>query len=325
VRYRQLGASGLTVSLLGLGCNNFGLTCDIDQSRRIVEAALESGVTLFDTAQAYGKPHGTSEVFLGDALSGRRHSAVVSTKVGSFSMRTPDMAPASRRSIRLALEDSLRRLKTDYVDLLYLHQPDDVTPIQETLEAMDELVHEGKVRYIGSANFSAWRIVEAELFARTLRTARFIVSQNAYSLVDRMTELDIAVVCARYGIGLAPYFPLANGLLTGRYHRGDAAPPGSRLATRRQVLEDDRALDNLEALEAFASKRNVSLLEVALGGLAAKAAVASVIAGASRPEHVRANASAIEWMPNAEDFVALNDIAPPVKYVPLGSRTGHLR
>jgi aryl-alcohol dehydrogenase-like predicted oxidoreductase len=211
------------------------------------------------------------------------------------------------------------------VDLLYLHQPDDLTPIEETLTAMTELVREGKVRYIGSANLSAWRIVEAELLARRFATERFIVSQNAYSLVDRMVELDVAVVCAKYGIGLAPYFPLANGLLTGRYRRGEPPPPGSRLAIRTQVLEDERALDGLEALEAFATERGLSLVQVALGGLAAKPAVGSVIAGASRPEHVRANAAASDWIPSTDDVAVLESIAPPLNYVPLGSRSGHRR
>jgi aryl-alcohol dehydrogenase-like predicted oxidoreductase len=325
VRYRQFGTSGLTVSVLGLGCNNFGLTCSAEQSRALVDAALAAGITLFDTAQAYGNPRGSSEAFLGQALKGRRHEAVVSTKVGSFSTRAADVAPASRRAIRTALETSLHRLQTDYVDLLYLHQPDDLTPIEETLSAMTELVREGKVRYIGSANFSAWRIVEAELLAGRHGTERFIVSQNAYSLVDRMVELDVAVVCTRYGIGLAAYFPLANGLLTGRYRRGEAPPAGSRLAIRPQVLEDERALDNMEALEAFARDRGLNLVQVALGGLAAKPAVGSVIAGASRPEHVHSNAAASEWVPSAEDMAALETIAPPARYIPLGSRTGHRR
>jgi aryl-alcohol dehydrogenase-like predicted oxidoreductase len=325
VRYRQLGVSGLTVSVLGLGCNNFGLTCNSEQSRALVDAALDVGVTLFDTAQAYGNPRGNSEAFLGEALAGRRQSAVVSTKVGSYSLRTADVAPASRRGIRMALETSLRRLRTDYVDLLYLHQPDDLTPIEETLSVMTELVHEGKTRYIGSANLSAWRTVEAELLARRHGTERFIVSQNAYSLVDRMVELDVAVVCKKYGIGLVPYFPLANGLLTGRYRRGEPPLPGSRLAIRSHILEDDRALDGLEALEAFASARGLSLVQVALGGLAAKPAVASVVAGASRPEHVYANAAASDWIPSSEDMAALELIARPEKYVPLGSRSGRLR
>jgi aryl-alcohol dehydrogenase-like predicted oxidoreductase len=325
VRYRQLGISGLTVSVLGLGCNNFGLTCSAEQSRALVDAALDVGITLFDTAQAYGSPPGSSEAFLGEALVGRRQAAVVSTKVGSYSLRSPEVAPASRRGIRAALDASLRRLRTDYVDLLYLHQPDDLTPVEETLSAMTELVREGKTRYIGSANLSAWRIVEAELLARRHGTERFIVSQNAYSLVDRMVELDVAVVCGKYGIGLAPYFPLANGLLTGRYRRGEPPPAGSRMAIRSQILEDERALDNFEALEAFAIKRGLSLVQVALGGLAAKPAVASVIAGASRPEHVHANAAATDWIPSPEDMAALELIAPPERYVPLGSRSGHRR
>jgi aryl-alcohol dehydrogenase-like predicted oxidoreductase len=325
VRYRQLGASGLSVSVLGLGCNNFGLTVDADDSRAIVDEALDQGVTYFDTGPAYGKPPGTSEAFLGEALAGRRQAAVVSTKVGSFSLRMPGSAPASRRSIRFALEASLRRLRTDYVDLLYLHQPDDLTPIEETLGAMDDLVREGKVLYIGSANFAAWRIVEAELYARLHHTQRFIAAQNAYGLIDRHAELEVAIVCARYGIGLTPYFPLANGLLTGRYRRGEPPPVGSRLSIRSQVLEDERALDNMEALQAFACTRGLTLLQVALGGLAAKPAVASVIAGASRPEHVRANTAAIEWVPSSDEVEVLNTIAAPEMYIPLGSRTGRFR
>jgi aryl-alcohol dehydrogenase-like predicted oxidoreductase len=325
VRYRQVGQSDLTVSVLGLGCNNFGLVCDAAQSRAIVDAALEAGITLFDTAQAYGRPAGTSESYLGAALAGRRQQAVVSTKVGSFSLRTPGLAAGSRANIRRALEDSLRRLQTDYVDLLYLHQPDDETPIAETLGAMDELVGEGKVRFLGSANLSAWRIVEAELEARAGGMHRFVVAQNPYSLVDRQVEHEIVPVCVKYGIGLAPYFPLAHGLLTGRYRRGEPAPAGSRVATRPQVLDDPRVFDDVAALQAFAAERAVTLLAVAVGGLAAKPAVASVIAGASRPEQVHANAVASEWVPTAADLEALDAIARPPKYIPLGSRTGHLR
>jgi aryl-alcohol dehydrogenase-like predicted oxidoreductase len=190
---------------------------------------------------------------------------------------------------------------------------------------MTELVHEGKVRYIGSANLSAWRVVEAELVAQRHGYERFIVAQNAYSLVDRMVELDLAVVCSKYGIGMAPYFPLANGLLTGRYRRGEPPPPGSRLAVRRQVLEDERALEGMEALQAFAAERGLSLLQVALGGLAAKPVVGSVIAGASRPEHVYENAAASDWLPSGSDMTVLDTIAPPDRYIPLGSRTGHRR
>jgi aryl-alcohol dehydrogenase-like predicted oxidoreductase len=325
VRYRQLGRSGLTVSVLGLGCNNFGLLCDAAQSRALVDAALDCGITLFDTAEAYGKPHGTSEEHLGAALVGRRHAAVVSTKVGAFSLRTPDCAAGSRRGIRRALEGSLRRLRTEYVDLLYLHQPDDQTPIEETLAAMTELVHEGKVRYLASANFSAWRIVEAELVARAAGGDRFIGAQNAYSLLDRAVELDVAQVCGRYGVGLAPYFPLAHGLLTGKYRRGAPVAPDSRLATRPQVLDDERAFAHLDALQTFARARGLDLLQVALGGLAGKPAVSSVIAGASRPEQVRANAAASDWQPSPADLAELDTIAPPPRYIPLGSRTGHLR
>jgi aryl-alcohol dehydrogenase-like predicted oxidoreductase len=325
MKYRQLGSSGLTVSVVGVGCNSFGLTRDKDESREIVDAAIEAGVNLFDTAPNYGAAPGDSERFLGEAIASRRHEAVVSTKVGGFSSERAGDARGSRRFILRSVEESLGRLGTDFVDLLYLHQPDPKTPIEETLAAMDDLVRDGKVRYVASSNLSAWQIVEAELVARLERTARFIASQNAYSLIDRHVELDIVPVCRRYGIGITPYFPLAHGLLSGAFRPGDEPPAESRLARRPEVATDAAATEAVAALSAFASERGVTLLEVAIGALAAKPGVSSVITGASRPAQITANAAASEWSPTDEDLALLDEIAKPDKYIPLGSRTGRLR
>lgn len=324
MRYRQLGSSGLTVSVVGIGCNTFGLSCDEAESRALVDAAVESGITFFDTAPNYGAEHGDSERFLGEAVKGRRDDVVIATKVGGFSDRVPHNAAASRRNVPRSVEASLRRLGTDFVDVLYLHQPDDRTPIEETLAVMDELVVAGKVRYAACANLAAWQVVEAEFLAPS-RRSRFVALQVAYSLVDRHVELETVPVCLKYGIGVTPYFPLAHGLLAGTYRRGDAPKPGSRLARRPEVVRDGEALDNVERLEAFARDRDLSVLQVAVGGLAAKPAVSSVLTGASRPEQVHANAAAADWVPTDEDMAVLDEIARPRKYVPFGSRTGYLR
>jgi aryl-alcohol dehydrogenase-like predicted oxidoreductase len=325
VRYRQLGRSGLTVSVVALGCNAFGLNLDEGQSGALVHAALEAGVTLFDTAPNYGSEPGASERFLGAALRGHRDEVVVSTKVAGYSTRIASNAPASRRALRPSIDASLKRLGTDFIDLVYVHQPDTETPVEETLEALGELIAAGKVRYVASSNLKAWQIVEAELLARDPGRARFIGAQNAYSLIDRQAELEVAPVCERYGIGLAPYFPLAHGLLAGGYRRGEAPAEGSRLARRSWVTDDESVLDAVDAVKDFAGKRGLSVLEVALGGLAAKPAVATVVAGASKPEQVRANAAASDWVPSADDALELEQIAQPRRYVPLGSRTGHRR
>ncbi len=323
VRYRQLGRSGLTVSVVGIGCNSFGLSCDEPTVKAIVDTALEHGVIHFDAAPGYGE--GRCEAFLGSAIAGRRDEVVIATKAGGFTSRSGSNARGSRRSIVRSVEGSLERLKTDFIDLLYLHQPDPATPMEETLGAMDDLVRAGKVRYVASSNLKAWQIVEAEWIARQAGGTRFVASQNAYSLIDRQVELDIAPVCEHYGIGVVPYFPLAHGLLTGTFKRGETVKEGSRLGRRPAVAENTAALDAMEALEAFARTRGASILDVAIGGLAAKPAVASVIAGVSRPEQVVTNARASDWIPSDEDAAALDAISPPAKYAPLGSRTASLR
>jgi aryl-alcohol dehydrogenase-like predicted oxidoreductase len=305
MRTRRLGADGPDVSVVGLGCNNFGGRVDLDGTRAVVEAALDAGVTLFDTADIYGDKGG-SESFLGEVLEGRRDRVVLATKFGG-DMGDGTEARGSRDYIRKACDASLERLRTDTIDLYQYHTPDHVTPFEETFGALDELVREGKVRYVGHSNLEAAQVEEIDELARRNGWARPVSAQNQYSLMRREAEDELLPVCEQLGIGVLPYFPLASGLLTGKYRRGQPRPEGTRLATRDEVFTDE-AFDRLEALERFAEERGVTLLEVAIGGLAAQPAVASVIAGATRPEQVRSNAAAGEWEPSADDLVALNDL-----------------
>ncbi|HEY7135726.1 MAG TPA: aldo/keto reductase [Acidimicrobiia bacterium] len=316
MRYRPLGTSGLVVSVVGLGCNNFGRAVDLDGTRAVVDAALDAGVTLLDTADVYGN-RGGSESLLGEALKGRREQVVLATKFGMDmgGANGPDWgARGSRRYVRRAVEASLERLQTDWIDLYQYHAPDGVTPIEETLAALDELVTEGKVRYVGSSNFAGWQVADAEAVARRDGVTRFVSAQNSYSLLDRTPERELVPACAHYGVGILPYFPLANGLLTGKYRRGEPPPEGTRLAARGAAISD-RSFDAVEALEQFAIERGRTLLDVAIAGLAALRAVGSVIAGATRPAQVQANAAAGDWQPTAEDLAALNAIVRPMRAV----------
>ncbi|HEY2959184.1 MAG TPA: aldo/keto reductase [Actinomycetota bacterium] len=308
MRYRQLGRSGLTVSVVGLGGNNFGLVCDAAQTRAVVWAALDAGITLFDTADVYGH-RGGSETLLGQALGRHRDEVVVATKFGMDMGGPPQEARASRRHIRRAVEGSLRRLGFDYLDLYQQHAPDRRTPLEETLAALDELVGEGKVRYVGSCNFAAWQIVEADWIARSQHRTPFVSAQNHYSLLERDLEQEVIPACQRYGIGVLPYYPLANGLLTGKYKRGEPPPPRSRLA-ERGITPTEETFDRLEGLEKYAVQRGLTLLEVAVGGLAAQPGVTSVVAGATRPDQVRANVTAALWEPTQEDLEELAALAP---------------
>jgi aryl-alcohol dehydrogenase-like predicted oxidoreductase len=308
--YRHLGDSGLVVSVVGIGCNNFGGRMDQAATDAVVGQALDSGITLFDTADVYGGG-GKSEEMLGKALGSRRGDAVIATKFGGDMQGAngPDWgARGSRRYVRKAVESSLRRLGTDYIDLYQIHSPDPVTPREETLSALTELVRAGKVRYLGSSNYAGWQVLDADWISRTAGLERFVSAQNRYSLLDRGVEKELVPACEHAGVGILPYFPLASGLLTGKYRRGEPAPEGTRLATRRDTLEN-ADFDRVEALQRFADERGVSLLHVAIGGLAAQPAVASVIAGATRPEQVVANVAAGTWVPTADDLVALNDVA----------------
>jgi aryl-alcohol dehydrogenase-like predicted oxidoreductase len=308
MRYRQLGTSGLTVSVVGLGCNNFGNRCDLEQTRTVVDAALDQGVTLLDTADTYGNGGG-SETFLGQILKGRRDQVVLATKFGSPMDGPREEARGSRRYIRRAVEASLRRLQTDYIDLYQHHRPDPRTPLEETVAALDELVSDGKVRYAGSSNYAGYRIADAAWIAREQRRGRLISAQNHYSLLERGVEQEVIPACVEHGVGMLPFYPLANGLLTGKYTRDGAAPEGSRLVGRADWLTAE-AFDKVEALEKYAEERGLRLLEVAVGGLAAQPAVASVIAGATRPEQVLANVKAVDWQPTPEDLDALDAIVP---------------
>lgn len=310
MRYGRLGDSGLAVSVVGLGCNNFGRRIDRDASHAVVDTAITAGVTLFDTADSYGTPPGTSEQFLGEALKGRRDDVIVATKFGHDlrGANGPDWgARGSRRYVLRAVEASLRRLDTDWIDLYQLHYPDEETPVEETLATLTDLVNEGKVRYIGCSNVAGWQVADAAWTASSAGLAGFISVQNEYSLLDRSIEAEVVPACERFGLGVLPYFPLAQGLLTGKFRRGEPAAPGTRLATRPELL-DSADWDVVEALAAFAEERDMGLLDVAIGWLAAQPAVASVIAGATRPEQVPANVAAVEWIPSVEDLAALDAI-----------------
>jgi aryl-alcohol dehydrogenase-like predicted oxidoreductase len=305
MRTRRLGADGPEVSVVGLGCNNFGMRVDLEGTRAVVDAALEAGVTLVDTADVYGNKGG-SETFLGEVLEGRRDRVVIATKFGG-DMGDGEQARGSRAYIRKAIDASLERLRTDYVDVYQYHTPDNVTPFEETFGALDELVREGKVRYAGHSNLEASQVDEIDGFARERGWTRPVSAQNRYSLLKREAEDDLLPTCERLGLGVLPYFPLASGLLTGKYRRGQPVPEGTRLSGRDEVFTDE-TWDRLEALDAFASERELTLLHVAIGGLLGQPAVSSVIAGATKPEQVRANVAAADWEPTPEDVAALNAI-----------------
>jgi aryl-alcohol dehydrogenase-like predicted oxidoreductase len=297
--------------VVGLGCNNFGSRLDADRTAGVVNAALDAGVTLFDTADIYGQ--GQSEEFLGKALGTRRHEVNVATKFGMDMQGAngPDFgARGSRRYIKRAAESSLRRLGTEWIDLYQIHAPDPKTPIGETLDALSALVREGKVRYIGCSNFAGWQVADADWTARSDGLQHFVSAQNHYNLLHRAVETELTPSCERFGLGILPYFPLASGLLSGKYRRGKPAPEGTRLAGRPEALSDAR-FEPVDSLQKFADERGLSLLQVAIGGLAAQPAVASVIAGATSAEQVLANVEAGRWRPTPEDLQALNLAAPP--------------
>ncbi len=310
VTYRNVGRSGLRVSAVGLGTNNFGRRIDAGASARVVHAALDLGINLIDTADIYGS--GQSEEYLGAALRGRRDEAIVATKFAGSMGTGPNDQGGSRAHVTAALEASLRRLATDHVDLYQMHFPDPTTPIDETLGALDDAVRAGKVRYIGSSNFAGWQIADADWTARHVGCSHFVSAQNRYSLLARDAEREVIPACERFGQALIPYSPLGGGLLSGKYRRGEPAPSGARLsdgAIGAQVLTD-KNYETVEALEQFAAARGISLLAVAIGGLAAQPAVASVIAGATSPEQVHDNVEAGGWVPSPEDLDELDRVAP---------------
>ncbi|MBF4994934.1 aldo/keto reductase [Arthrobacter gandavensis] len=321
--YTRLGNSGLTVSTVGLGCNNLGRSGTATESQEgtdaVVHAAIDAGITLFDTADIYGAEPGLSEIRLGKALGPRRGDVVLATKFGMDMQGAngPDFgARGSRRYIVTAVEASLRRLGTDWIDLYQFHTPDPLTPIDETLAALDDLVTSGKVRYIGHSNRTGWQIAEAEFTARMKGSARFISAQNHYNLLDRRAELEVTPAAEAYGLGVLPYFPLANGLLTGKYSSGQA-PEGSRLTHSRTNLLQNADFDQLRVFGDFARDRGLTEVQVAFSWLASRPSVASVIAGATKPEQVQQNAEAASWVPSEKDLEELDRIFPQTPKVAL--------
>lgn len=310
---RPVGRSGLRVSAVGLGCNNFGragtATETIAGTRAVLDAAIDAGVTFLDTADMYGREFGLSETLMGEALEGRRDQVVLATKFGhaDFAPAVTGGSKGSRAHVRRAVEDSLRRLRTDWIDLYQLHTPDPSTPIEETLDALVDLVREGKVRYIGHSNFPGWRIAEADHAADGVR---FVSAQNQYSLLARAAEREVLPAAARYGLGFLPFFPLHNGLLTGKFTR-DGGPEGSRIMRQRPHLWRDAPWDALERYQAFCDARGITMLEATFAWFLANPLVASVIAGATSAEQVRANAAAATaWNPSAEDLAEIDGILP---------------
>lgn len=318
MHYAPLGRSGLVVSALGVGCNAFGRRIDQDAADDVVASALDNGVNFFDTADSYGA--GESETMLGRALGGRRDEVVIATK---FGMDMGGIYPgarenrASRGYITRAVEGSLTRLGTDSIDLYQLHTPDRITPMEETLSALSDLVRAGKVRYIGCSNLASWEVADAAAVADAIGGEHFVTSQNEYSLYNRSAEAELVPALEHYGMSLLPYFPLAYGLLTGKYAQGEAAPAGTRLVT--ETARFDGANWNIvEGVRTFARERGISMLDVALGGLRAQPTVDTVIAGATRGEQIAANARSVAWTPNEEDLAALDEIVAP------GTGTGYL-
>jgi aryl-alcohol dehydrogenase-like predicted oxidoreductase len=311
VKQRNLGKSGLLVSLVGLGCNNFGMRIDLEASRKVVHKALDAGITLLDTADIYGNKGG-SEDFLGQILGSRRKDIVLATK---FAMPMDDaetLKGASRRYIMRAVEDSLRRLRTDWIDLYQQHRPDPLTPMEETLRALDDLVRQGKVRYIGCSNLPAWQVVEAQWTAKHHNLNAFVSCQDEYSLVVRDIEKDLVPAMQAYDLGLLPFFPLVSGLLTGKYKRNAPLPEGTRLANTQRLADRYISEANwgiVEKLSAFAASRGRSMLELAFSWLASRPYVSSVIAGATKPEQIEQNVKAVDWAMTPEEIAEIDKIS----------------
>ena len=309
MEFNRLGSSGLHVSAVGLGCNNFGMRIDKEQTAEVVNKALDLGINLFDTADMYGGTQ--SETFLGAALGQRRKDVLVATKFVGPVGQGPLNRGASRRHMFGAVEASLSRLNTDYIDLYQIHFPDETTPIEETLRALDDLVRQGKVRYIGCSNFSGWQVVEAQWITRTQQLSPLISAQNEYNLLDRRVERELASACKAYGVGILPYFPLASGFLTGKYRQGEAPPEGTRIAAwgaRGERILTERNFEILQGLEKFAKEREKTVLELAIGWLASQPHVPSVIAGATKQEQVEQNVAAAGWKLSGEELTAVDTI-----------------
>lgn len=317
MEYRRLGDSGLVVSAVGLGCNNLGrpgtFTESFEGARKVIDAAIDAGITFFDVADVYGAPRGRSEALLGEALGWRRDQVVIATKFGMDMQGSNGAdfgARGSRRYIRRSVEASLRRLSTEWIDLYQLHRPDPATPLAETLSTLDDLVREGKIRYVGVCNMAGWQLADAMWTASSTGVTPPVATQNHYSLLDRETEREILPAARRFRVGLLPYFPLANGLLSGKYRQEDEPPPGSRLEHREQLLRE-APWNRVEALRSFAEQCGISMITLAIGWLAAQHGVASVMAGATAAEQVKTNAAGGDWCPTKADLTAIDEIIPP--------------
>lgn len=310
MEYRRLGGSGLQVSLAGLGCNNFGMRIDAEQTKAVVYRALDEGITLFDTADIYGG-RGASEEMLGKALGARRHEVVVASKFGMVMGEGPYLRGGSRRWAIAACEASLKRLGTDYVDLYQIHTPDPLTPEEETLEALDSLVRSGKVRYIGCSNYSGWQLADSIGISRGKGLASYVSAQNQYNLLDRSIERELIPACRHYGVGILPFFPLASGFLTGKYRKGVQPPKDTRLGAMKPLADrvlNDANFATLERLEQFAASHGHSVVEFAIGWLVAKPEISSVISGATRPEQVSENVKAVACKLNEDELEEIDKI-----------------
>ncbi|MEO8906505.1 MAG: aldo/keto reductase [Microbacteriaceae bacterium] len=313
IEYRNLGASGLVVSTIGIGCNNFGRAGTASETQEgtnaVIDAAIDVGVTLFDTADIYGAERGLSETLMGNALKGKRDNIVLATKFGMDMQGANGSdwgARGSRRYLRLAVEASLRRLQTDWIDLYQLHQPDPGTPIEETLATLDDLIREGKVRYIGHSNLTGWQIAEAEFTARVGGHPHFISAQNEYSLLVRDVEREVLPAVNQYGLGFLPFFPLYNGLFTGKFSRS-GGPSDSRIMMIRKHLADNAPWDTIERYEQYCRERGVSILEATFAWLLAQPGLTSVIAGATRPAQIVQNAqAATAWHPSGSEVAEIS-------------------
>jgi aryl-alcohol dehydrogenase-like predicted oxidoreductase len=312
MQQRTLGRSGLRVSIVGLGCNQFGGRLDAEGSRKVIHKALDLGVTLFDTADTYGNRGGSEEI-LGAVLGNRRKDIVLASKFGLPMDDAGTLRGGSRRYVMRAVEDSLRRLKTDWIDLYQLHRPDQMTPIEETLRALDDLVRQGKVRYIGCSNLPAWQVVEAQWTSRDRNLNHFVSCQDEYSLLVRDIERELVPAMSAYGMGLLPFFPLAGGLLTGKYTRGAPLPKDARYASSKNMAErfmTQAGWTAVEGLEDYAKARGKALLDLAVAWLVARKPVSSVIAGATKPEQVEQNVRAAEWTLSEAEITEINALAP---------------
>ena len=311
MEYRNLGSSGLRVSLVGLGCNNFGMRLDLEQTRAVVDRAFDLGITLFDTADMYGG-RGGSETQLGKILGHRRKDIVLASKFGMAMSDDGTKIGASRRYIMSAVEDSLRRLKTDWIDLYQLHQPDPLTPLDETMQALDDLVTQGKIRYIGCSNLPSWQVVESQWVSKSMGLNRFVSCQDEYNILNRNVEAELIPAMQKYGCGLLPYFPLASGLLTGKYKRTEM-PEGARLTDMptfaNRIYLTDGNFDIVDNLNKFAKKTGHSILELAFGWMASRPTTASIIAGATKPEQIEANVAAVNWVLSQSEIDEVDKIS----------------